>query len=62
MHFMPLPMLTLYRDLGYRIEDYPVAYANYASEIALPIYPQLTDEMANFVAETVIAAYGEVVG
>ena len=55
-------MLTLYRDLGYRIEDYPVAYANYASEISLPIYPQLTDEMANFVAETVIAAYGEVVG
>ncbi len=62
VHFMPLPMLTLYRDLGYRIEDYPVAYANYASEISLPIYPQLTDEMANFVAETVIAAYGEVVG
>ena len=62
VHFMPLPLLTLYRDLGYRIEDYPVAYANYASEISLPIYPQLTDEMATFVAEAVIAAYGEVVG
>ena len=61
VHFIPLPMLTLFRDLGYDIKDYPQAYRNYAHEISLPCYPQLNDEMTHFVVQTVINAYHTVV-
>ena len=36
VHFIPLPMFTLYKNLGYKIEDYPNAYAQYANEISVP--------------------------
>ena len=57
VHFIPLPMFTLFSQLGYKMEDYPQAYANYAHEITLPCYPMLTDEQVQFVIKTVIEAY-----
>ena len=62
VHFIPMPMLTLFKDLGYEIKDYPQAYANYQGEISLPIYPQLTDEMINQVVGAVKKAYLTVIG
>lgn len=61
VHFIPLPMLTLFHDMGYRIDDYPQAYENYHHEITLPCYPQLTDEQVRFVIKTVIEAYHTVI-
>jgi len=55
VHFIPMPMLTLFKNLGYKIEDYPVAYQNYACEISLPIYPQLTDTEVEFIITSVIS-------
>lgn len=52
VHFQPLPMLSLYKNLGYKMEDYPVSFENYSREISLPVYPQLTDEQLNYIAET----------
>ena len=57
VHFIPLPMLTLFGQLGYDIGDYPQAYRNYAHEVTLPCYPQLTDEQVQFVIKTVTDAY-----
>lgn len=57
VHFVPMPMLTVFKNLGYKIEDYPKSYANYAAEISLPIYPQLTGEQVNFICRTVEKAY-----
>jgi len=54
VHFMPLPMFTLYRNLGYRIEDYPNAHAQYANEITLPLYSRLSVEDAEYVAKELI--------
>lgn len=62
VHFIPMPMLSFFKNMGYSIEAYPQAYANYACEISLPIYPQLTDEMAHQVIEAVKAAYTKVFG
>lgn len=62
VHFVPMPMLTLFREKGYDIKDYPQAYRNYAHEISLPIYPQLTDEQADFVIRTVVEAHNKVMG
>jgi dTDP-4-amino-4,6-dideoxygalactose transaminase len=56
VHFIPLPMLTLFRDLGYDIKDYPQAYENYAHEISLPCYPQLNEEMTEVVIKSVVEA------
>ena len=61
VHFIPMPMLTLFKQRGYRIEDYPQAFANYQAEISLPIYPQLTNEQVDMVAQAVIDAHAEVI-
>jgi len=56
VHFQPLPLLSLFKDHGYDIKDHPIAYANYACEISLPIYPQLTEEQLEYIMETVSKA------
>lgn len=54
VHFMPLPMFTLYRDLGYKLEDYPNAYAQYANELTLPLYTKLSVDDAEYVGKELI--------
>jgi len=61
VHFIPLPMMTYYRDAGYAIRDYPVSYDNYSREITLPVYYDLTDEMVDAVIRAVVEAVEEVV-
>ena len=62
VHFIPLPMLTLFKNLGYKIEDYPNAYEQYACEISLPVYPQLSDDQIDYVLEAVINSVKSVTG
>jgi dTDP-4-amino-4,6-dideoxygalactose transaminase len=57
VHFIPMPLLTVFKNLGYRIEDYPVAYDNYSREISLPIYPQLSNDQIDYICENVQASY-----
>ena len=61
VHFLPMPMLSFFKSMGYDIKDYPQAYQNFKSEISLPIYPQLDSEKLNFIIETVKAAYATVI-
>ncbi len=61
VHFIPMPMLTVFKNLGYKIEDFPIAYDNYSREISLPIYPQLTNEQIDYICEAVLASYKKVV-
>ncbi len=56
VHFVPLPMMTYYREAGYHIEDYPVAFDNYSREISLPVYYDLTNEMVDTVVKAVVEA------
>lgn len=51
VHFMPLPMFALYKNLGYRLEDYPNAQAQYVNEITLPLYSKLSVDEAEYVVE-----------
>lgn len=53
VHFIPMPMLTVFKDLGYDIQNYPVSLDNYSREISLPIYPQLTEEQLERICSTV---------
>jgi dTDP-4-amino-4,6-dideoxygalactose transaminase len=60
VHFIPMPMLTLFKNLGYDINDYPSTYKNFACEISLPIYPQLTTEQVNYIVDSIHNAYQQV--
>ena len=62
VHFIPMPMLSFFKDLGYDIKNYPQAYKNYCCEISLPIYPQLDNEKVQYVIKTVIESYNKVAG
>lgn len=61
VHFIPMPMLTLFKNLGFKMEDYPTTYANFACEISLPIYPQLTTEQVNYIVDSIHNAYQQVI-
>ena len=61
VHFIPMPMLTLFKNLGYKIQNYPVAYDNYSREISLPIYPQLSDIQIDYICHSVLDAYNKVI-
>lgn len=49
VHYKPLPMLTAYRDLGFRMEDYPNAYHQYENEITLPLHTKLSDDDVDYI-------------
>lgn len=61
VHFIPLAMLSFYKNEGYNIKEYPVAYDNYAREISLPVYYDLTDEQLTTVVNAVIKSVEEVI-
>lgn len=61
VHFIPMPMLTVFKDLGYKIEDFPIAYNNYSREISLPIYPQLTNEEVDYICNAILTSYKKVI-
>lgn len=52
VHFIPLPMLTAYRDRGYAITDFPEAYNAYRCEISLPLFYDLTKDQVIEVVKT----------
>ncbi|WP_297827398.1 DegT/DnrJ/EryC1/StrS aminotransferase family protein [uncultured Methanobrevibacter sp.] len=54
VHYKPLPLLTAYKNLGFKIEDYPNAYNLFENEISLPIYSTLTDEEVDYVVESLL--------
>lgn len=61
VHFIPMPMLSFFKDQGYNINDYPQAYKNYSCEISLPIYPQLKEQEVQFVIDSVKEAFETVI-
>lgn len=54
VHYKPLPMMTAYRNLGFDIAKFPNAYNMYHNEITLPLHTLLTDEQAEFVANSLV--------
>ncbi|MCF8368767.1 MAG: DegT/DnrJ/EryC1/StrS aminotransferase family protein [Bacteroidales bacterium] len=54
VHFIPLPLMTYYKNNGYKIDDYPVSLCNYSRVISLPVYYDLTDENVRTVIKAVV--------
>jgi len=61
VHFQPLPLLTFYKEMGYDISDFPIAYDNYSREISLPVYYNLTDDNVTTVIDAVVNAVDKVI-
>jgi dTDP-4-amino-4,6-dideoxygalactose transaminase len=48
-----LPFYPAYTHLGHTAADFPVAHANQSSILSLPIYPEMSEEMIDFVANQI---------
>ncbi len=57
VHFIPLPMLTLFKEQGYQMADFPKSWELYQNEISLPIYPNLHEKQLSFIVKTLSRAY-----
>ncbi|MCB9224291.1 MAG: DegT/DnrJ/EryC1/StrS family aminotransferase [Crocinitomicaceae bacterium] len=60
VHFQPLPMLTAYKERGYKVEDCPESMTKYSNVITLPVYYNLTDQDLKMVTDAVIRSVEEV--
>lgn len=59
VHFQPLPRLSFYRNNGYLEADYPHAMKQFAQEISLPVYYDLSNEDVARVGRAIINALDE---
>jgi len=56
---VPLHLQECYASLGYKEGDLPVSEAAANETLALPIYPELTDDMQRFIVEVIGEFYGK---
>ena len=61
VHYKPLSELTLYRNLGYDSNDFPVAMDAFHREISLPVFYDLTNEDMQRVVDTIVEVVEDLV-
>lgn len=62
VHFIPVPLTSYYKEKGYNINNYPTTYKNFAAEISLPVYVDLSEQETQMVINAVIKAVASVIG
>ncbi|MDI1353438.1 MAG: DegT/DnrJ/EryC1/StrS family aminotransferase [bacterium] len=60
VHFIPVPAMSFYANLGYKVKNYPVTCDNFSREISLPLYYDLSDEQIHTVVKAVFKAINTV--
>jgi dTDP-4-amino-4,6-dideoxygalactose transaminase len=54
VHFIPVPMMSFYKSLGYNIQNYPITFDNYSREISLPVFYDLSESQVQQVIAAVV--------
>ncbi len=54
VHFKPLPLLTAYKNLGFKMDDYPNAYDYFKATVTLPLFSTMSEEQVDYVAEQLL--------
>ena len=54
VHYMPVNLQPFYQDLGYSINDTPVAASYYEKALSLPLYYPLSDEDQDYVINSLL--------
>ena len=49
VHYKPLPMMTAYKNLGFKVSDFPNAFKMYENEITLPLHTLMNEEDVEYV-------------
>ena len=62
VHFIPVPMLSFYKNMGYDMNNYPKELDYYTREISLPVFYNLTDEQQQYVIDSLIESVNAVMG
>ena len=60
VHFIPVPGMTFYKNMGYDLKNYPVTYDNFSREISLPVFYNLTDEQTQTVINAVFNSVNKI--
>jgi dTDP-4-amino-4,6-dideoxygalactose transaminase len=60
VHFLPVPGMSFYRQMGYKMENYPVTFDNYSREITLPLYYDLQEEQVKQVVNALLNALNKI--
>lgn len=60
VHFIPVPKMSFYVNLGYNLDNYPTAKDNFEREISLPVFVDLTLEQMQTVVKAVVSAVEKV--
>jgi dTDP-4-amino-4,6-dideoxygalactose transaminase len=60
VHFIPVPMMSYYKNKGYDIQNYPFTYYNFSREISLPVFEDLSDEQAKEVCDALLESINQV--
>ncbi len=54
VHYKPLPMMTAYRNAGFDIVDYPLAYIRFASLLTIPYHTELTESEQEYIFDKIV--------
>ena len=54
VHFMPLPLLTLHKNRGEDISNYPNSQLAFGEVISLPLHLQMNLDDINYVVESCV--------
>ncbi len=49
VHYKPLPMMTAYKEMGWKIKDFTNAYNYYVNLITLPLHTKLSDGDVDYI-------------
>lgn len=55
---IPLHLQEVYKDLGYKVEDFPQTELSSHEVLSLPMYPELTEKQISYIAECINKFFG----